>query len=116
MLMLSHNAPPKTRMMIGAAAAGLALTAALAGCTTLVEGELPATHLDAAGEVAASHGRCGACHQGGTRGNGMYSISDVWVMESLPASEFDAEVGLPEPVIPESLYPEPEPIAEEGAQ
>lgn len=118
MLMHSHDAPSKKRMLAGTAAtaAALAISAALTGCGTLAEGELPATHTDAAGEVAASHGRCGACHIGGSRGNGLYSVSDYWVMESLPKEEFDVDVDLPEAVIPESLYMDPEPIVEESAQ
>ena len=118
MLMLDKDKPMKPIAVAGAVAASFAMAGVLAGCATQATDDLPRTHLTQAGEVAASHGRCGACHQGGTRGDGTYVALDYWSMESLPAGEFSVEKSLPEQVVPESLYldPMPEPTSEVSAQ
>lgn len=117
MLMLDKDKPIKPIAVAGAVAASMAMAGVLAGCATQATDDLPRTHLTAAGEVAASHGRCGACHEGGTRGDGTYVALDYWTTESLPASEFTMEKSLPEQVVPESLYTEiVEPQGEVSAQ
>lgn len=116
--MLHHDAQSKnafaSSLALGLVVALLSAIGALAGCDAQAPDELPGTHLDQAGKVAASHGRCGACHQGGTRGNGSYIALDYTGTESLPLSEFAIEVPPEEPSATQSWYPET--ADEEGPQ
>lgn len=82
----------------------VAFAASLVGCAAQAEDQLPRTHLDQKGEVAASHDRCGACHAGATRGNGVYESLDYTGIESLMGPEFATESNHVDPEIAESLY------------
>ena len=87
-------------------AVAVAFVSSLMGCAVQVDGQLPCTHLDQGGEVAASHGRCGACHAGATRGDGTYESVDYTGIESLMGPEFSAEPNYVDPSITEGLNAE----------
>ena len=107
---------------ISARAAGFLLTTAvfaaivgaLGGCAVQSQGQLPSTHTDQNNEVTASHARCGACHQGATRGNGAYDGIEYSITESLMVPGFVVELNRDDPSIAESLYAEP--TGKEGEQ
>lgn len=90
-----------------ATVAFVALVGALGGCAAQSQGQLPSTHTDQNSEVAASHARCGACHQGATRGNGVYDGTEYSITESLMVPGFVVELNHDDPNIAESLYAEP---------
>ena len=92
------------RAALAAALALLASVGVQSGCAGQAQDELPGTHLDQAGQVAASHERCGACHRNGTRGNGEYETDDRMPMEALPLSEFEVTADPDDPNPPESMY------------
>ena len=114
MPMISRRVPFKSAIALCSAAVLFAIACSLAGCGTQSEGGLPSTHLDQSNEVAASHERCGACHQGGTRGDGTYIALEYEGMESLPPSGLVTEPESTDPSVTESLYIETP--SEEGAQ
>ena len=112
MPMSYRGASAKPALALGLAAAAFAMLVALAGCSAQAQDQLPATHLDQANEVAASHERCGACHRGGTRGNGTYDALEYEGMESLPPASLSLERPLGDPAITMDRYPET--VPEEG--
>lgn len=81
----------QTRCAIAISLALCGAAGLLAGCGSQTQDQLPPTHTDQAGQVAASHGRCGACHQNATRGNGTYETLDYTGIESLNLSELLAQ-------------------------
>lgn len=85
--MATRHRCAQTRCAIAVCVAVLGSACLLAGCAGQTQDQLPRTHTDQAGQVAASHGRCGACHEGATRGNGTYRGLDYTGIESLDLSE-----------------------------